>query len=123
MAVHSARKARLVDFVRRRLRRQFLRHGEGHWKLTQVEEALNPNALTLGFARRFATYKRATLIFQDTERLKRLLNDPERPVQVVFAGKSHPADEMGQGSDRAHLPAESGAGFFLARSSLSKTMI
>ena len=96
MAVHSARKARLVDFVRRRLRRQFLRHGEGHWKLTQVEEALNPNALTLGFARRFATYKRATLIFQDTERLKRLLNDPERPVQVVFAGKSHPADEMGK---------------------------
>ena len=57
---------------------------------------LDPDALTIGFARRFATYKRATLLFRDQERLKRILNDPERPVQIVFAGKAHPADEPGK---------------------------
>jgi len=97
LAVHNACKAKLIEFLRARLKRQFLRHGEGHWKLTQVEEAFDPNALTIGFARRFATYKRATLIFHDTERLKRILCDPQRPVQIVFAGKAHPADEMGKG--------------------------
>ncbi len=95
-AVHCARKEKLIEFLRERLKRQQLRHGEGHRKLTQVEKALDPNALTLGFARRFATYKRATLIFWHTERLSRLLNDPERPVQIVFAGKAHPADDLGK---------------------------
>ncbi len=57
---------------------------------------LDPDALTLGFARRFATYKRATLMFRDVERLKRILNNPERPVQILFAGKAHPADEPGK---------------------------
>jgi starch phosphorylase len=86
----------LVEFLRARLKRQQLRHGEGHWKLTQLDNVFDPKALTLGFARRFATYKRATLIFHDKERLKRLLNDAERPVQLVFAGKAHPADEYGK---------------------------
>jgi starch phosphorylase len=57
---------------------------------------LNPDALTIGFARRFATYKRATLLFRDLERLKRLLNNPDRPVQIIFAGKAHPHDAGGK---------------------------
>src|SRR5690606_14248154 len=61
-----------------------------------ASELLNPDALTIGFARRFATYKRATLIFRDVDRLKKLVNDPERPVQFIFAGKAHPHDEEGK---------------------------
>ena len=95
-AAHLARKEKMVEFLRVRLKRQQLRHGEGHRKLTQIDMVFDADALTLGFARRFATYKRATLIFQDTERLKRLLNSPERPVQIVFAGKAHPADDFGK---------------------------
>ena len=95
-ATHLARKEKMVEFLRVRLKRQQLRHGEGHSKLTQIDMVFDADALTLGFARRFATYKRATLIFQDTERLKRLLNSPERPVQIVFAGKAHPADDFGK---------------------------
>ena len=93
---HYACKQRMVGFLRARLKRQQLRHGEGHGKLAQIDKVFDPKALTLGFARRFATYKRATLIFQDKARLKRLLNDPERPVQIVFAGKAHPADDYGK---------------------------
>jgi starch phosphorylase len=70
--------------------------GEGAAAIAATESVLNPNALTLGFARRFATYKRATLLFRDPARLARLLNNPERPVQVLFAGKAHPADQPGQ---------------------------
>jgi starch phosphorylase len=95
-AVHQQRKQQLIDFVRQRLHDQLVRHGEGPRRLIAAAQALNPRALTLGFARRFATYKRATLIFQDQERLKRLLNDPERPVQIIFSGKAHPADEPGK---------------------------
>ena len=95
-SVHAAGKQRLIEFLRARLRQQLLRHGEGHSKLTQVKKVFDPNALTIGFARRFATYKRATLIFHDIERLKRLLNDPKHPLQIVFAGKAHPADDMGK---------------------------
>ena len=95
-AAHLACKKRMVEFLRVRLKRQQLRHGEGHRKLTQIDMVFDADALTLGFARRFATYKRSTLIFQDAERLKRLLNDPERPVQIVFAGKAHPADDFGK---------------------------
>ena len=61
-----------------------------------IRDLLDPNILTMGFARRFATYKRATLIFRDVERLKRMLNDPQRPLQIIFAGKAHPADQPGQ---------------------------
>ena len=68
------------------------------------------NALTIGFARRFATYKRATLLFRDQERLKRILNDPDRPVQIIFAGKAHPADEPGKAFIQADLSAQPTAG-------------
>ncbi|HRJ45048.1 MAG TPA: alpha-glucan family phosphorylase, partial [Caldilineaceae bacterium] len=95
-AVHNQRKAKMVDFVRERVRRQYIRHGEGTRRLAQANHLLDPGALTLGFARRFATYKRATLIFRDLERMKRILTNPERPVQIVFAGKAHPKDEPGK---------------------------
>ena len=95
-AAHVARKHKLVDFVRDRVQRQYLRHGEGPQRVNAVDTLLDPNALTIGFARRFATYKRATLIFRDEERLLRLLNDPQRPLQFVFSGKAHPADEPGK---------------------------
>jgi len=96
LSAHQACKEKLVSFLRTRLKRQQLRHGEGHWKLASIDSVFDPKALTLGFARRFATYKRATLIFHDKKRLLRILNDPRRPVQIVFAGKAHPADDYGK---------------------------
>ncbi len=96
LAAHQSCKEKLVGFLRMRLKRQQLRLGEGHWKVARLDNVFDPNALTLGFARRFATYKRATLIFHDKERLRRILNDPDRPVQIVFAGKAHPADDYGK---------------------------
>jgi starch phosphorylase len=93
---HQQQKLELAYFARGRLRHQFARHGEAPSELAHVEEALDPAILTIGFARRFATYKRAALLFSDEERLARLLWDPERPVQIVFAGKAHPADRPGQ---------------------------
>ena len=89
-------RERLVGFVRRRLADQLRRRGAPTQELLHAEEALDPEALTIGFARRFATYKRATLLFQDPERLARILNHPERPVQIIFAGKAHPADNEGK---------------------------
>ncbi|MFN8492964.1 MAG: alpha-glucan family phosphorylase [Caldilineaceae bacterium] len=94
--VHQSCKDEMVTFVRERLRQQYLRYGEGPRRLSEAEHVLNPKALTLGFARRFATYKRATLIFRDEERLKRILNNPARPVQIIFSGKAHVADEPGK---------------------------
>ncbi len=76
--------------------RQRTRVGEGQAAVSSTSTLLDPQALTLGFARRFATYKRATLLFRDPERLSRLLGDPDRPVQIIFAGKAHPADKPGQ---------------------------
>ena len=96
-AAHQRQKSELAMFARKRLRSQFARHGEAPVVLEQLEEALDPEILTIGFARRFATYKRAGLLFTDVERLARLLWHPERPVQIVFAGKAHPADRPGQG--------------------------
>jgi starch phosphorylase len=96
-AAHQRQKSELAMFARKRLRSQFARHGEAPGVLEQLEEALDPEILTIGFARRFATYKRAGLLFTDVERLARLLWHPERPVQIVFAGKAHPADRPGQG--------------------------
>lgn len=93
---HTLRKERLIEYARHRLKEQHLRVGEGSTQITEIEHMLNPNALIIGFARRFATYKRAALIFRDIERLKRLLNNPERPIQIIFAGKAHPADEPGK---------------------------
>ena len=93
---HLRQKRELAEFARRRLRNQFARHGEAPGVLAELETALDPDILTIGFARRFATYKRAALLFSDIDRLAKLLWDEERPVQVVFAGKAHPADRPGQ---------------------------
>ena len=93
---HLVQKRELAVFARGRLRNQFARHGEAPRSLQQLGEALDPKILTIGFARRFATYKRAGMIFTDTERLARLLSDADRPVQLLFAGKAHPADRPGQ---------------------------
>ncbi len=93
---HHQLKRRLVEFVRERVHAQRVRNGESPEKLRQVNEILNPEILTIGFARRFATYKRGALLFSDLDRLKRMLNHPERPVQFVFAGKAHPKDEGGK---------------------------
>ncbi len=95
-SVHQDRKAKLVDFTRSRLQAMYRRHGEGPQKLSAAAQVLDPVALTIGFARRFATYKRATLLFHDEDRLKRILHNPDRPVQILFSGKAHPADEPGK---------------------------
>ena len=89
---HERRRERLVDFARRRLVSQLKRRGGAHTEINAAREALDPELLTIGFARRFATYKRANLLFTDPDRLLRLLGDPKRPVQMIFAGKAHPAD-------------------------------
>lgn len=89
-------KARSVRFLRRRLLKQLARHEASASQIHDSEMLFDPKALTIGFARRFATYKRATLIFSDLDRLARIMNNPERPVQLVFAGKAHPADAEGQ---------------------------
>jgi starch phosphorylase len=93
---HQQQKKELISFMEGRLARQFARHGESPDMLRELHRAFDPNALTIGFARRFATYKRAALLFRDEERLARILSDADRPVQVVLAGKAHPADRPGQ---------------------------
>jgi len=93
---HRRQKLELAYFARRKLQQQFARHGEAPSLLEGLAEALDPEVLTIGFARRFATYKRASLIFSDEERLARILLDDERPMQIIFAGKAHPADRPGQ---------------------------
>ncbi len=93
---HLRQKRELAIFVHRRLRSQFARHGEAPAVLAELEQALDPAVMTIGFARRFATYKRAGLLFTDLDRLAGLLWDADRPVQIVFAGKAHPADRPGQ---------------------------
>jgi starch phosphorylase len=94
---HQRQKLELMIFARNRLRHQFARHGESPGTLEELEDVLDVSALTIGFARRFATYKRAALLFRDMDRISRLLWDKERPVQIIFAGKAHPADRPGQG--------------------------
>ena len=93
---HRVLKAALVEFVRRKVSEQRQRADYPEELVKAAATALDPDALTIGFARRFATYKRANLIFSDMERLKRLLCNPNRPVQLVFSGKAHPADRPGQ---------------------------
>jgi starch phosphorylase len=95
-AAHLQQKRELIGFMQGRLSRQFARHGEAPEVLRRLQAAFDPRALTIGFARRFATYKRADLLFRDEERLARLLADADRPVQIVLAGKAHPADRPGQ---------------------------
>jgi starch phosphorylase len=93
---HLSLKSRLLEFVRRRAIEQSERRSESLETLQQVSRVLSPDALTIGFARRFATYKRANLILTDIRRLASMVNDPKRPVQFVFAGKAHPHDEPGK---------------------------
>jgi starch phosphorylase len=93
---HERRRERLVSFTRRRLREQLEQRGASQSEIQAADEVLDPEALTIGFARRFATYKRATLILRDVERFARLVNDPEHPVQIIFAGKAHPRDNPGK---------------------------
>jgi len=93
---HLSLKARLLEFVRQRAVEQAERRGESPETLQRLGRVLSPDALTIGFARRFATYKRANLILADIERLASMVNDPKRPVQFVFAGKAHPLDEPGK---------------------------
>jgi glycogen phosphorylase len=93
---HLGLKLRLLEFVRRRAVEQAERRDEPPGVLHRLGRVLSPDALTIGFARRFATYKRANLILADMERLAGMVNDPNRPVQFVFAGKAHPRDEPGK---------------------------
>ncbi len=94
---HVALKIRLLDSVRRRVLREAARRGEPAVVLEQLSHALSQDALTIGFARRVATYKRAALFLRDPERLASLVNDPQRPIQFVIAGKAHPRDEPAKG--------------------------
>jgi len=93
---HERRRERLVAFARRRLQAQLKNRGAAQSAIDEAEEVLSPDALTIGFARRFATYKRATLLLRDPERLARILNDPKHPVQIIYAGKAHPRDQYGK---------------------------
>jgi glycogen phosphorylase len=93
---HERRRERLVGFAPAPIRVQLERRGAPQAEIDGADEALDPDALTIGFARRFATYKRATLLLRDPDRLARILNDPQRPVQIVFAGKAHPRDDAGK---------------------------
>jgi starch phosphorylase len=94
--IHCQLKAELIAYVRERVKQHRLRLGEGATQIEEAETLLDPQAFTIGFARRFATYKRATLLFRDLERVRRLLQSSDRPVQIIFAGKAHPADEPGK---------------------------
>jgi glycogen phosphorylase len=93
---HMAAKRRLIEFVRRRARNRAIRQGESPAVLELIESVFDEDAFTIGFARRFATYKRATLIFRDMERFDRMLNNPQGPAQIMFSGKAHPADDAGK---------------------------
>lgn len=93
---HQQLKLRLIEFVRDRVRRRRERLGESPEAIRSVNQILDPEILTIGFARRFATYKRGALLFSDKERLQKLLTDTTRPVQFIFAGKAHPRDEGGK---------------------------
>ncbi len=94
---HHALKNLLLAFVRRRVSRQCRRRGESDEMVEAGRNILDPDVLTLGFGRRFATYKRAALLLTDPDWLDKLVNDPHRPVQIIFAGKAHPADNPGKG--------------------------
>ena len=94
--IHSRKREELVAWARRKVRRQLEARGSNAEQVRRVDGLLDPNALTIGFARRFATYKRATLLLRDRDRLHKLLSDDARPVQFLIAGKSHPADGPGK---------------------------
>ncbi|MCH8841061.1 MAG: alpha-glucan family phosphorylase [Planctomycetes bacterium] len=93
---HNTLKSRLLEFVRRRVSRQCRRRNEDEASILAARSVLDPSALTIGFARRFATYKRADLFMRNLDQFVSLMQDPNRPVQFIFAGKAHPADEPGK---------------------------
>jgi starch phosphorylase len=94
--IHQRCKEQLIDFARKRLKAQMERRGTYHSEINRAEEILDPEILTIGFARRFAGYKRGNLLLRDPERLVKMLTNPERPIQVIFAGKAHPKDSEGK---------------------------
>ncbi len=96
-ATRQARKKKLIEYIKAVYRSSWLKNQNDPSRTMSVLEKINPDALMIGFGRRFATYKRAHLLFTDLERLSRIINNPERPVQFVFTGKAHPADGGGQG--------------------------
>ena len=93
---HMQRKQKLMEKAKQNILERLKRSGYRYEEINEITSKLNPNALTIGFARRFATYKRATLLFRDLERITQILNNPDRPVQILIAGKAHPADKEGQ---------------------------
>ncbi len=93
---HNRRRERLVFFARKRLKQQLIRRGASQLDIQQAEQVLDPQILTIGFARRFSTYKRGSLIFSDPDRLAAMINDPEQPMQIIIAGKAHPLDNPGK---------------------------
>jgi starch phosphorylase len=93
---HMARKQKLMEIAKNNITTRLRRCGYTYDGINEITSKLNPNALTIGFARRFATYKRATLLFRDLERITQILNNSERPVQILIAGKAHPRDKEGQ---------------------------
>ena len=95
-SAHVERKRKLINLVKENTTERLRRSGYSYEEINEIVSNLNPDALTIGFARRFATYKRATLIFKDIERMTQIMNNAGRPVQIIFAGKAHPADKEGQ---------------------------
>src|SRR5260370_7596533 len=93
---HERRRERLVAFASARIRKQLKRRGAPPAEIARAEEVLDPDALTIGFARRFATYKRGTLILRNLDRLSAIVNNKDRPVQIIFSGKAHPKDHGGK---------------------------
>ncbi len=93
---HVDRKIKLLQLIKENVTNRLKSSGVSYEEIKDIVSKLDPNALTIGFARRFATYKRATLIFRDLERITQILNDQNKPVQIIFAGKAHPADKEGQ---------------------------
>lgn len=93
---HMQRKQKLMEKAKQNILERLKRSGYRYEEINEITSKLNPNALTIGFARRFATYKRAALLFRDLERITQILNNADRPVQILIAGKAHPADKEGQ---------------------------
>lgn len=96
-STRMALKKKLTDYIRAKFRETWLKNQGDPSRVVSLLEKINPNALMIGFCRRFATYKRAHLLFTDLDRLAKIVNNPERPVQFLFSGKAHPADGGGQG--------------------------
>ncbi len=95
-SAHRRRKEQLISFIRNRLVKQLREKGASAAKIRKAKKVLNPSYMTIGFARRFAPYKRADLILTDPDRFAEILRNPEKPVQIIFSGKAHPADQMGK---------------------------